>query len=221
MMKIPLRSKFKKFTGEFIPDIVEYVIDYLKNNPNSTVSVGCDSIQSKRKTLYTITIMMYNGSIKNGAHVVFFRENHQKVRDNFERLQKEAEYVHNLGELLNEELSNIFSRMDLDIDERKRYKFHLLKCGGEVDNISQFDEHSYIKSVQLSDFEINQSFNLIDLHLDFNPSDGGTDRRGNQKNKSYIAYKSFVPWLRGMGYRVFAKPMSYASTNAADILLKN
>ena len=220
-MKIPLKSKFKKFTGEFIPDIVEYVKEYLENNPHSTVSVGCDSIQRKRKTLYTITIMMYNGCIKNGAHVVFFRENHQKVRDNFERLHKEAEYVHNVGELINSELSNHFTRRDLDLDERKRYKFHLLKCNGEMEKISQFDEYSYIKSIQLSDFESIQTFNLIDLHLDFNPSEGGIDKRGNQKNKSHVAYKSFVPWLRGLGYRVFAKPMSYASTNAADILLKN
>ena len=47
------------------------------------------------------------------------------------------------------------------------------------------------------------------------------NEKGIIKNKSYIAYKSYVPWLRGMNFRVFAKPLSYASTSAADLLLQD
>jgi predicted RNase H-related nuclease YkuK (DUF458 family) len=97
----------------------------------------------------------------------------------------------------------------------------LSKCNGEIKNLSSFDEQNFINNIQLTDFEKIQDFKLVDLHVDFNPFEGELDKRGNQKNKSNVAYKSFVPWLRGLGYRVFAKPMSYASTNAADILLKN
>jgi len=221
MTTLPLRKKFKKFNGEFISDIVEYIRDRMIENPHLTISVGCDSIQRKRKTLYTITIMLYNGSIKNGAHVVFFRENLSKVRDNFDRLHKEVEYVHTVGELLTSELGQNVIRKDLTDFERKRYKFHLSKCNGDVKNLSTFDEDNFIKNIQLSEFDKIEDFKLVDLHVDFNPYEGELDKRGNQKNKSNIAYKSFVPWLRGLGYRVFAKPMSYASTNAADILLKN
>lgn len=217
---IPIRQKFKKFTGEFISDIVDYIKDYLQLNPEVTISVGCDSIQMKRKTLYTVTIVMYNESMKNGAHVVFFRENRTKIRDNFERLHIEVDYVKSVAELLCEELNGIFIRKDLTDFERKRYKFHLQKCSGELKNITIFEEENYIKNMPLTDYEKAQAFNLIDLHVDFNPYEGELDKRGNQKNKSNVAYKSFVPWLRGLGYRVFAKPMSFASTNAADILLK-
>jgi predicted RNase H-related nuclease YkuK (DUF458 family) len=221
MTTLPIRKKFKKFSDEFIPDIVEYIKNEIEKNPYLTISVGCDSIQRKRKTLYTVTIMLYNGSEKNGAHVVFFRENLHKVRDNFERLHKEADYIHQVGELLITELGDTFCRKDLTDLERKRYKFHLSKCNGEVKNLSSFDEQNFINNIQLTDFEKIQDFKLVDLHVDFNPFEGELDKRGNQKNKSNVAYKSFVPWLRGLGYRVFAKPMSYASTNAADILLKN
>ena len=221
MTTLPIRKKFKKFSDEFIPDIVEYVKKEIEQNPYLTISVGCDSIQRKRKTLYTVTIMLYNGSIKNGAHVVFFRENLHKVRDNFERLHKEADYILQVGELLISELGDTFCRKDLTEFERKRYKFHLSKCNGEIKNLSSFDEQNFINNIQLTDFEKIQDFKLVDLHVDFNPFEGELDKRGNQKNKSNIAYRSFVPWLRGLGYRVFAKPMSYASTNAADILLKN
>ena len=68
------KSKFKKFGGEFIPDITEYLKEFLVKDPNATITVGCDSIQMRRKTTYAITIMLYNTDIKKGAHVVFFRE---------------------------------------------------------------------------------------------------------------------------------------------------
>lgn len=39
-------------------------------------------------------------------------------------------------------------------------------------------------------------------------------------NKSNSAYNAYVPGLRGMNYRVYAKPSSFAATSAADLLLK-
>ncbi len=46
-------------------------------------------------------------------------------------------------------------------------------------------------------------------------------RRGVSKNKSYTAYKSYVPWLRGMGFRTWAKPLAFGATTAADLLLQD
>ena len=78
------KSKFKRFGGEYIPDIIEYLKDYLKDDPTATITVGCDSIQKRRRTVYAITIMMYNTDLRNGAHVIFFRESCDKIRDNQE-----------------------------------------------------------------------------------------------------------------------------------------
>ena len=86
------RNRFKRFGGEYIPDIVEYLKEYLEKDPNTTITVGCDSIQKRKRTIYACTLMLYNTDIKNGAHVVFFRENIEKIRDNFERLHKEAQF---------------------------------------------------------------------------------------------------------------------------------
>ena len=58
------RDRFKKFGGEKIPDVIEYLLDITNKEPDSTISVGCDSIQVRRKTLYAITIMLYNTDIK-------------------------------------------------------------------------------------------------------------------------------------------------------------
>ena len=209
------KDKFKKFGGQYIPDIVEYLREYLDKDPTVTISVGCDSVQMRRITVYAITIMLYNTDIKRGAHVVFYRESQTKIRDNNERLFKEAQYLHDLGTYLDEELSKFYKRSDLTEYEKRRYKYHLAKCNGEYDHVPSHQEEGVIRNLTLipSD-EID--WRLVDLHVDFNPSEGKSG-----KNKSNTAYRSYVPWLRGLGFRTWAKPLAYASTSAADLLLKN
>lgn len=216
-----VRKRFKKFGGEFIPDIIEYLKDYIEKEPTLTISVGCDSVQKRRRTIYAITIMLYNTDYRNGAHVVFFRENLTKVRDNFERLHKEAQYALEVGEFLQKELEPFYKRKDLTLSEIKRYKFHVEKCNGLHQHVSQFDEDMFIKHLNVSDIDKNTQFKLVDLHLDFNPVEGIQDKKGNAKNRSNLSYKTYVPWLRGMGFRVWAKPLSYAATSAADLLLQD
>lgn len=216
-----VRKRFKKFGGEFIPDIIEYLRDYIEKEPNITISLGCDSVQKRRKTIYAITIMIYNTDFKNGAHVVFFRENINKVRDNFDRLHREAQYVHEIGEFLQKELEPFYTRTDLSISERKRYKFHVEKCNGLHKHVSSFDEDNFIKNLPMSENEKMFEFKLIDLHVDFNPVEGSQDKKGYAKNRSNLSYKAYVPWLRGMGFRVWAKPLSHAATSAADLLLQD
>jgi predicted RNase H-related nuclease YkuK (DUF458 family) len=215
-----LRNKFKKFTGEFIPDIVEYLREFLSGQPGVTISVGCDSVQKKRKTLFAITLMLYDQDIKNGAHVVFYRENLPKIRDNFERLCKEATFTQEVANFLEYEISGFYQRTDITELELKKYKLHLAKCNGEYSNLSNFDETSIIKNLQLQESEKIFNFKLVDIHLDFNYKEGSRDIKGNGKNRSYPAYKALVPWLRGSGFRVWVKPLSFASSSAADLLVQ-
>ena len=209
------KDKFKKFGGQYIPDIVEYLREYLDKDPTVTISVGCDSVQMRRRTVYAITIMLYNTDIKRGAHVVFYRESQTKIRDNNERLFKEAQYLHDLGTYLDEELSKFYKRSDLTEYEKRRYKYHLAKCNGEYDHVPSHQEEGVIKNLTLLPSD-QMDWRLVDLHVDFNPSEGKSG-----KNKSNTAYRSYVPWLRGLGFRTWAKPLAYASTSAADLLLKN
>lgn len=218
--KIPLRNRFKKFGGEFIPDIIEYLKEQIDKDPSITISLGCDSVQRHKKTLFAITLMLYNTDIKNGAHVVFFRDNQIKIRDNNERLQKEALVIHEIAEYLTEELSKFYNRKDLNDLSRKKYKFHLEKCLGKFDFVQNQDEDTVVKNITLTDSEKQIEFKCIDIHLDFNPNEGKIDKRGYSSNKSNLAYKSFVPWLRSLGYRVWVKPLAHASTSAADLLLQ-
>lgn len=214
------RSRFKKFGGGYIPDVVQYIKSHIENDPAVTISVGCDSIQRRRKTVYAITIMIYNTDLKKGAHVVFFRDSVIKVRDNNERLYKEAQWLYDVGNWLNGELEPFYKRSDLSEFERKRYKYHLERCAGKWEHIELHNEIGFIKSMTLLPSDL-MDVKLVDLHADFNPFEGSINERGVTKNKSNAAYKSYVPWLRGMGYRVWAKPMGPASTSAADLLLQD
>ena len=214
------RSKFKCFGGEYIPDIIEYLKKYLDKDPTVTITVGCDSIQKRRRTVYAITIMVYDIDLKHGAHVVFFRESCTKIRDNNERLYKEAQYLYDIGTYLDNELSSFYQRKDLTDYERKRYKYHIAKCNQEYSHVQPYMEEITINSIPLP-AEDKTNFKLVDLHVDFNPNEGTKNEKGISRNKSYSAYKSYVPWLRGMGFRTWAKPMACASSTAADLLLQD
>lgn len=209
------KDRFKKFGGDYIPDIIEYLKNYLEKDPTATISVGCDSVQMRRRTVYAITVMMYNTDVRRGAHVVFFRESQTKIRDNNERLFKEAQYLHDVGTYLHEELSKFYSRQDLTPYEKRRYKYHILKCNGEYSHVPSHQEEGVIKNLTLLPSD-EMDWKLVDLHMDFNPFEGVSG-----KNKSNSAYKSYSPWLRGLAFRTWGKPLAFASTSAADLLLKN
>ena len=215
------RNKFKQFGGVFIPDIIEYLKNYIKSDPGCTITVGCDSIQKRRRTVYACTIMMYNTDIKNGAHVVFFRESVTKIRDHFERLHKEAQFCLDIAQFLDTELGSFYIRKDLSDIEHRKYKYHLQKCNGEAKLVEIQNESAYIKNLPLADFEKNTPYKLVDIHLDFNPDEGIKNDRGVAKNKSYMAYKAYAPWLRGLGFRVFVKPLACGASSAADLLLQD
>ena len=214
------KSKFKKFGGDYIPDIVQYIKEYLEIDQTATITVGCDSIQKRRRTVYAVTVMMYNTDLKNGAHVVFFRESCDKIRDNQERLYKEAQYLNDVGVYLDKELSEFYTREDLTEVERKRYKYHLARCNHEYSHVPIHQEEGVTNALVLTPAD-RMEFRLVDLHVDFNPSEGTKNERGVSKNKSYIAYKSYVPWLSGMGFRTWAKPLAFGATTAADLLLQD
>lgn len=214
-----MEYKFKRFGGEHIEDIILYIKNYIEKRPNITIAVGCDSIQKHRRTIYAITIVLYDMDIKNGAHVLFFRKSEPKIRDNNERLYGEAKYLYEVGSYLDSELGSFYTRKDLADKENKKYKYHLLRCEGGYDHIESHREESFISNILLLDSD-QRDFKLVDLHVDFNPIEERFSRGKMAKNKSFSAYKSYVPWLRGLGFRVWAKPNGFASTSAADLLLK-
>ena len=67
---------FKKFTGEKLPNVEEYVRDYYKSHSNIEVMVGTDSQSKGARTCFSTIIAMYDcgdGEHGHGAHCIFRR----------------------------------------------------------------------------------------------------------------------------------------------------
>ncbi len=114
---IGLMEDYKKFGGEILEDLGQYCRDYVKENPDIIVSVGCDSKQLRRKTLYAVVVCFQHPG--NGVHVVFARKRLPKIRDLFTRLWNEAEFSRELGDYLEKELRGSYVRK-LAEDEEAR-----------------------------------------------------------------------------------------------------
>lgn len=96
---------WRKFNGERIADINNYVLDYIKNvDRGAKVIVGCDSQYQSNKTNYAITIVFYNENLRNGAHVVYTTHKMNKVKDITTKLWNEAILVYHVAESLNNSL---------------------------------------------------------------------------------------------------------------------
>lgn len=215
-------SRFIKFGSgskrEKIPNIVEYLMEIYKKDPNITISIGCDSIQKRRVTTYANTIVIYNNDIRNGAHIIYYKESHPKIKDVFTRLYKEAEYMNDIGTWLHSELyKNGFVRNDINLLERRKYKFSQMVEEGTHTDLAVYDQENFIDKIYLTEEELTKEYKLIDIHLDLNPIEFSKSKKFN---KSYKVYKIAVPWLRGFDFRVYPKALSYAATSAADLLLK-
>jgi len=209
--------RFRTFDGTPIDDIVAYVCEAVSGNPMLTVSVGCDSSPQKPAT-YVVTVMMYDAGSRSGAHVVYARQSrHIRSRDVSGRLQLESEMALEVADRLDAALSALSERRDLTEFERKRYKYHLLSNEGAT--MGRRDDDAVISAVVLTDAERTARYRFVDIHMDYNAHEMSRDNRGVKKNKSNLSYKTWVPYMRGLGYRVFVKPVAYAASSAADILL--
>lgn len=103
-----MEHKFKKFGGETIDDVGQYVQNMVKENKDLYVCVGCDSKQLRGTTLYVVAITIHSPLFRNGAHVIYTRIREKtKMKDDFARLWKEAEYLIDIGQLLHNKLQEI------------------------------------------------------------------------------------------------------------------
>lgn len=97
---------WKKRGGERIININDYVLNYVKNiDKGAKIIVGCDSDNHARKTNYAITVVFYNESLHNGAHVVSALYRVPKIKDVISKLWNEAVLVHAVAESLHCSLS--------------------------------------------------------------------------------------------------------------------
>ena len=96
---------WKKFNGEKISNIDEYVLNYVKTvDRGAKVVVGCDSDNADGKTKFAISVVFYNENMRKGAHVVYTTYRVPKIKDFVTKLWNEALVVHEIAESLDNTL---------------------------------------------------------------------------------------------------------------------
>ena len=69
-----MKNKFKKFGGEVIEDLGQYIRDYLKRFPGTSLYIGADSAERGRQILYTTVVAFYDEFRRDGVHYIFKKE---------------------------------------------------------------------------------------------------------------------------------------------------
>ena len=111
---------FKKFTGEKLENISEYVNDYIQNNKNTEIIIGTDSQNRGRCTVYSTVIVLVNPG--HGGHCIFRRWKTDKERVRQVRLLKEVEESINIANELTANGCPKPKYIDVDINPSPKFK---------------------------------------------------------------------------------------------------
>jgi len=194
---------FRKVSGEEIPNVSEYIINYLKTVDSGVkVMIGCDSINIRRRTMYVITVVFYNETLRKGAHYIYHKVFLKKETDVFSRLYYEATFLYDLGLYLEDKLQGHYFPKSFAFDHKGRM----------IKNIYGHFPNDYDNSVPCK---------LVEIHVDFNKHSHSARKHKTRgiiefENKSHSVYNATMGMFCGAGFKVKAKPNAYGATNAAD-----
>jgi predicted RNase H-related nuclease YkuK (DUF458 family) len=146
--------QFKKFGGDFISDLGQYIRDYLEKFPDTSIYVGCDSDNRRNHTMYAITVCMYDTKRKDGVHYIFTREQTPKERSIFNRMLGEVQRSINVAEYLEKELEGHIKRFTAE---------ELMKMRDENNNLYKGHQDK-----------------LVVIDIDINPFSGNGHNKSNQ-----------------------------------------
>lgn len=113
---------FKKFTGEKLDNVSEYVKNYVEEHKldNIEIMIGTDSQNKGSKTIYSTVIVMYTPG--HGGHCIFRRWKTPKEKIRQVRLLKEVEESLNIANELVENGCPKPKYIDIDINPNPKYK---------------------------------------------------------------------------------------------------
>ena len=114
-------KQFKTLYGVQIPDLVEYIREYISTRENVEILIGSDSqCYGNKKTIYGVVIALYTKG--KGAHVLCSRETVPMERNTSTRLLSEVWKSIEVAEFLKENGLPKPTWIDIDLNPDVRYK---------------------------------------------------------------------------------------------------
>lgn len=99
-------------------DLIPYIENWMSENPDSSIFVGCDSQNFQELTHYACVIVMHNPN--GGGHVLYYKKSVPKIKDRFIKLWKEVELSLEVAQELT--LSGITTNyIDIDLNPDPRW----------------------------------------------------------------------------------------------------
>lgn len=129
-----LKLTFKKYDGTVIEDVSKYVKDWVKENPNGTVTVGCDSQEHARYIKYAVTVVMHRvdeHGMGHGGHVIYasFTDNSKNMKsDVFTKLWAETEVTLAVAQMIGDVGRKLTIHLDYNSAENE-YSHVLYNAG--------------------------------------------------------------------------------------------
>lgn len=111
---------FRKFTGEKIPEVDEYIKAYIETHDGIEILVGTDSQNRGENTVYSTVIALYEPG--HGAHCIFRRWRTPRERIRATRLMNEVWASVECAEGLKNNGVGAVKYIDIDINPNPRYK---------------------------------------------------------------------------------------------------
>lgn len=111
---------YRILASETSVNLESYLSEYLSQNPEANIIIGCDSKNREDYTIYGLVIVLYKE--KKGGHVLYAKERIPRVRDRWSRLWREVELSVALANELQEKGFPKAQFIDLDLNPDPRYK---------------------------------------------------------------------------------------------------
>ena len=114
---------FKLFNGRNLDDVGDYVLNYIRKNPNVKIFVGTDSRQYKSHTKYVTAVGLLKP--RKGVHIIYKRNNIKKIKDIFSRLWNEVEYSREVADYIEYKVNNngkkiVTVHLDINLDKKAK-----------------------------------------------------------------------------------------------------
>lgn len=115
-----MKRLFRKLVDGKIVDFIPYIKNYVEENPNVEILIGCDSQNRKTETIYAVVIGLYRPG--RGAHVIYTRFNTTRERDNIVRLLNEVWFSTEVAEEIKNDIGVKASWIDIDLNPDPKYR---------------------------------------------------------------------------------------------------
>lgn len=114
------RANWKRLSDKKHVNLIDYLKNWIKENPAHRIYIGCDSHNGASKTTFATVIVLHYST--GGGHVLFSRETFPLIKDRHDRLWREVEFSVATAMHLMENGIEKPDYIDVDLNPDPKYK---------------------------------------------------------------------------------------------------